>query len=369
MGQTVNTTPDDVRASVSTIYSDLLSKRRIEREHKEEERRVRAEQKKAEKEEKKEEDAANMSKAQRRQAEIDNWKEIIVGLTGDDLEYSDEKKGKKKKYRKWIDDDATNSVAVEKPKKPKKRNYNKEFEPELNMLKSLVADQNRFTSDLLKRYQYAAGPNTKDAMPPNKTIVELISTINASRANSLGMLREIGSIKKTIADLYMKQKKLDSDLGNAGNAAAGDIGLMGSNIASQLFGDSAQQLTMPTPSPIPYQATSADAVPTAPTVASVAPGTDFNGIQATAFDPSTWDGPDLGSDNYVNYENVPHHYVVEWVKDKDMARFKAVRDDNGEELVGAPVPTSDLSRLAFNEDDLKVKGEFDEIYPLEIISA
>ena len=371
MEKSSNTTQENVRASISTIYSDLLNKRRIEREHKEELKRMEKEAKKEKKKEEKEKDEANMSKKERRQAELDSCKEIIVGPTGDDLEYSDSTKSKKK-YRKWIDDESDQSnLTVAKPKKQKKKNYAKEFEPELQMLKSLVADQNRFSADLLKRYQNAAGPNTKDAMPPNKTIVELISTINASRANSLGMLREIGNIKKTIADLYMKQKKLDSDLGSGSNIGSTDIGLMGSNIASQLFGDfSTPQQSQGVQSPVNGESQT-QYQPGSPIVASTtSPGVDFNGIQASSsFDPSTWEGPDLGESNYTTYEAIPHHVVVEWNKPNNIARFKAIRDDTGEELVGAPVPTSDPSKLAFNEKDLKVKGEFDEIYPLEIIGA
>lgn len=367
MEKSTGTTPGEVRASVSTIYSDLLNKRRIEREHKEELRRVKEEEKREKKKEKKEEEKEHMSKKEKRQAELDSWKAVIVGLTGDDLEYSDTKK-KRKKYRRWIDDEVDNAaITAEKPKKPKKRNYNKEFEPELQMLKSLVADQNRFSAELLKRYQNAVGPNTKDAMPPNKTIVELIATINASRSNSLGMLKEIGNIKKTIADLYMRQKKLDSELGGGGNVSTTDVALMGSGIAQQLFGDSI--------APAPQQSMDPGAVapqptvtPGAPIVATAAsPGVDLDGFRgAASFDPSTWDGPDLG-DNAVRYEAIPHHIVVEWRKNQGEARFKAIRDDTGEELVGAPVPSSDPSKLAFNEKDLKVRGEFDELYPLEII--
>ena len=77
------------------------------------------------------------------------------------------------------------------------------------MLKNIVAEQNRFNADLQRRYSNAAGPNTRDAMPLNKNLVELAAVINSGRSNSLSLLREIGSIKKSISDLYMKQAKLD----------------------------------------------------------------------------------------------------------------------------------------------------------------
>ena len=367
------TTSDDIRASVSSIYSDLLRKRAIEKEQKAELKRLKEEEKKQEKEEKKEKKSENMTKKERQQASLDTWKEIVVGLTGEDLEYSSERKPRKK-YRQWINDDqSTNSVSPTKTKKPKKRNYQKEFAPELNMLKTLVAEQNRFSADLLKRYQNAAGPNTKDAMPPNKTIVELISTINASRANALGMLREIGNLKKTMADLYMKQKKLDADLHGASGVSDADIALMGSDVASSVFGGSAGMPIMPSYNPpaenVSSSSTQVNAYNYTP---GDVPSMTASPVQPTqgssTFDPSSWDGPELeGAAGAVVYETIPHHIVVEWRKDEDKARFKAVRNDNGEELVGAPIPAADPNKLVFNEQDMKVKGVFDEIYPLEII--
>lgn len=377
MGKMRNTTSEDVKTSVSSLYSTLLEKRRIEREEKEERKREEREARRIEKEEeKKKEDGTKMSKKERREAELDSWKEIIVGLTGDDLEYSSPKKSKKK-YRKWIDDDdEVNAILDAKPKKVKKKNYNKEFEAELNMLKSLVADQNRFTADLQKRYQVAAGPNTKDAMPLNKTLVELASVINNSRSNSLGVLREIGNIKKTVADLYMKQKKLDADLGGGGDGNTSDIGLMGSNIASALFGDrsnvssySPQYSATPTSQTTNYQSNdNVNNIPNVTVSPVVGTSNEPGAIQGTAeFDPAGWDGPTIAADSPVMYEAIPHDIVVEWHKAEDKARFKAIRRDTQEELVGCPVPTSDPTKLTFNEKDLTVKGEFDETYRLEII--
>lgn len=365
---TVNTS-DDIRTSVSSIYSDLLRKRTIEREQKEEIKRQKKEEKRQKEAEKKEQQSENLSKSERRKMEMDTWKEIVIGLTGDDLDYAEDKKPKKKKYRQWIDDSQQTS-SNPAPKKQKKRNYHKEFAPELNMLKNLVAEQNRFSADLLKRYQYAAGPNTKDGAPLNKTLVELVSTINASRANSLGILREIGNLKKTMADLYMKQQKMNAELKGIGNADSSDLALIGSSVASSIFDDpvpSAGGQSLQSP---PMGMGIGNASYTA--VGNPMPATANNGsptFEATStFDPNSWEGPSLeGKNANVIYEAIPHHVVVEWHKSEDKARFKAIRDDNGEELVGAPVPPNDPSKLSFNEANGTVKGMFDEIYPLEIV--
>jgi hypothetical protein len=353
-------TEQEVKKSISSIYASLLQKREEKRERKAEKKRLKKEEESLEEAGSTEE--TPMTKKEKRQAKIDAWKEVIIGLTGDDLDYVAPKKSKKK-YRKWIDDEMENTILTEKPKKKKKRNCRKEFEPEINMLKNIVAEQNKFTVDLQKRYQHAAGPNTRDSMPLNKTLVELASVINASRSNSLGLLREIGNIKKTIADLYMKQFKLDQDSKGDGFDSQ-DLGLMGSSIASSLFGDSganavssslATQITPTTVSASPT-------VPTGPTntvVATAAPQMVF-----PKFDPATWDGDGISSGN-AKFEAIPHTVVVEVHQDSQKARFKAVRNDTGEELMGAPVPTGTIKAI-----DLKTKiakDDFDQVYPIELV--
>ncbi len=357
-----NNTEKELKSSVSSIYADLLSKRAVKKAAKEEQKRMDKEleeQKKEEKETK--EDGTKMTKKEKRQAELDNWKEVVIGLTGDDIEYTNEKKNKKK-YRKWIDDDDFNSVITAKQKKPKKKNYNKEFEPELNMLRTLVAEQNRFTADLQKRFQNAAGPATKDAQYPNKTLVELASAIGTGRSNSLGMIREIGNLKKTIADLYMKQKKLDADMGTSAVDTT-DLGLMGSSIASSLFTSS------PAPQPAAFDVPANDFTqpmgyaPQQPGPQQPAPVVT---AQVESFDPASWEGPDT-SDSYSKYEAIPHTTVVEKNQATGDMRFVAIRDDNGQELVGCPVPTSDPRYLKINEEEMTVKGDFDEVYKLKYV--
>lgn len=368
MAKSINTTSDDVRTSVASIYSDLLEKRRIEREEREERKRQERELRQQEKEESKlGENGTKLSKKERNEAALDNWKEVIVGLTGDDLEYSSPKKGKKK-YHKWIDDEeGQNVVLTPKPKKVKKQNYQKQFEPELNMLKTIVADQNRFTADLQKRFNIAAGPATKDASIPSKTLVELASVINAGRANSLGVLREVGNLKKTIADLYMKQKKMDAESGSSGFNTT-DIGLMGSSIAASIFGDD-QTPSQPTQQSGGYtQQAPVNQHPSSPVTYSQpsAPGQVVE-VQAEVFDPETWEGPSLGSSSMVNFESIPHEVVVVLDKNNNEAKFKAIRTDTGAELNDYPVPTTDITKLKINEQDKTVKGEFDELYKLEIV--
>jgi hypothetical protein len=369
MDKNKSNSSDEIRKSVGSIYSALLDKRHKAHEEKEERRKAEAEERKAEEDAKyTKEDGTKMSKKERRKSDLERWESVLIGLTGDDLEYSSKKGEKKKKYRKWIDDDV-NSVIDVKPKKIKKKNYNKEFEPELNMLRNLVSEQNKFTADLQKRFMNAAGPATKDAMMPNKTLVELASVISSGRSNSLGVLREIGNLKKTIADLYMKQKKLDSELSGSGAVDDRDLGLLGSAMASNIFGSAGADFAPVDPTP---------STPTQPTYTQnnytqnnyttqpTQPETPVVATSVQSFDPATWDGPDIGN-SYTKYESIPHSIVVEKNQNTGNLRFVAIRDDNGLELEGCPVPTSDPNRLTVNEKDMIVKGEFDEVYKLKYV--
>lgn len=342
----------EIRTSVNSIYNALLE-RQLTKAKEKEELKKKIKEEELEKEENEEVDKDKiLTKKEKAQLALDNWKEVIVGLTGDDLDYVKEKKNKKK-YRAWFsEDEELNQILIDKPKKRKKRNYNKEFEPELNMLKNIVADQNKFTTDLQKRYQNIVGPIGKDNGVMNKTIVELASVINASRGNSLSVLREIGNIKKTIADLYMKQRKLDSELG--GGFDSQDLTLMGSSVASSLFSqDNFNQNTSQNEN-----------------VSRIVPNTsmDVSNVPVASvieeFNPDTWDGGGMDSGN-AKYEAIPHSIVVEWHKNEDRARFKAVRDSDGSELVGANVPSCKIK--SFDEKDKWAKDEFDQVYRLEII--
>jgi hypothetical protein len=353
---TTNTTSEDVKKSVSSIYFTLINKRRLERERKEEERRLEKEAKKAAKlEEKESSKETPMTKEEKVESDFNSWKSIIVGLTGDSLEYISTSKPKKK-YKKWINEEIENSsILTVKQEKKKKKNYNKEFESELTMLKSIVTDQNRFTSDLLKRYQISAGPNTKDAMPLNKTQVELAAVINTSRANSLGVLREIGNIKKTIADLYLKQRKEDRESGGGGFQPQ-DMDLQGSNIMKSMFGDlpsvSYSQHDTPITSndvPLNYE----------PQITQNNPS-----VSIQKFDPESWTGN--GMDNtYTKFESIPHKIIVEYYENERKGRFKAIREDDGSELIGCPVP--EVKVKTFNFDSLTATDDFDQVYPLKII--
>lgn len=129
--------------------------------------------------------------------------------------------GKKKKKKKKKDGELTD--------------YNKEFESEMSLIKSLMQDQSKFTDSLQRKYD--AMENTKSsARGVGKFTTDLIESINTSRNITLQMIKEQANLKKTIADLSMKEKKEFGS--NTGNEE--DIGLLSSSMLKQMINESAQ---------------------------------------------------------------------------------------------------------------------------------
>lgn len=330
-----------ISASVSSIYQRLLDKKEKDRA---ERKLAREERKRVQKEE-----AERVAKEQDLdpdEARYKMWVEALEGITGEELDPDEKKKKKKKRklrYRVWADED----TVLQKPKKKKNKNYGKEFDPELRMLRTELANQNRFNADLQKRFANALGPATKDAVAPNKSMVDLAAVINSGHSNALGMIREVASIKKTIADLKMKQKKLDSEISKNGVSPeeANDLTLMGSSLMDSLF----ERVSQSTPQNF-------NQPPTAPTANQSQPVDNI-----PKFDPSTWEGPQL-TNNFASYETVPHEVFVEINDRTGDRRYVAIESNSGKEITGCNIPTNDPKTLRYNEKTDTVTGVFGEAF-------
>jgi hypothetical protein len=329
-----------LKETIGDIFERVKQKQKLEKETKE---KLFSKQ---QDENTKEDELSPLTKEEKIQANLNALESLAVEITGEDLEF--DKKKKKNKYKKWImgDDDDINSIRVKQVKK-KKLNYEKEFEPQLNMLRNLLAEQNKFRADLMKRFDLAAGPsNIRDAQM-NKTIVDLATAISTAGNAALSTMKEIGTTKKTIAELIIKQRQLDSKFGGADSQ---DVGLMGSDIAAAILGKptSSQQFLQPQQTQFP-------------STTQVQPPQDIS--VSRDFDPSTWNQDSFVS-NHTKYEEIPHSFVVEWHPNEDKARFKAI-DPDGNELKECPVPTFKIKNI---DAERKIaRDDFDQIYPLEIM--
>lgn len=353
------TSEKDLDNSLDAIYTRVQSKKTAKKAAKKEAKRLEKESRKSSKYN---EDGTKKSRKERRREQMEAFTQAYGNIVGDELDVAPLKKDKKR-YKRWIEESDLEFEEREVKKKKKKRDYDKEFAPELKQLSSLVTEQKNFTKTLMTKF------DTVIQGPVTKASVDLAATINASRTNTLNCLREIGSLKKAKADLYYKQLKANSEDSSGAAEESGSLDLIGSSIAASLF---EQPVNIPQPV-APSAPPSPSFIPTAtPPVQNLAPVVPVAAevvADEVEFDPTTWnDGPDI-SDTYTAFESIPHSTVCEWDKPNNRARFKAVRDDTGEELVGCPVPVVDIKRLKFNENDMTVKSEFNDVYKLEMIDG
>jgi hypothetical protein len=79
--------------------------------------------------------------------------------------------------------------------------FKKEFAEELTLLYDLLDEMNKFSKDLDKQYKSMQGSKVRGM---SKYTNELVTNILSSKTNKLQVLKEINSLKKTIADLKIK---------------------------------------------------------------------------------------------------------------------------------------------------------------------
>jgi hypothetical protein len=93
-----------------------------------------------------------------------------------------------------------------KKKGKKKDSYSKEFEKELKSLYELLNETKEFNTTLDNSYK---GLYKNRSVGSSKFSVDLASVINSTRQTRLNIIKEIGGIRKTIADLNMKKENKD----------------------------------------------------------------------------------------------------------------------------------------------------------------
>lgn len=105
------------------------------------------------------------------------------------------------------DDNIEDPIIDEQKKGYEKRKkdenpFKKEFAEELTLLYSLLDEVNKFNKELEKKYKAVEGSKTRGV---SKWTTELINSMLSAKTSKLQILKEISNIKKTIADLKIKQ--------------------------------------------------------------------------------------------------------------------------------------------------------------------
>ena len=238
-----------------------------------------------------------------------------------------DEKGKKKKKKK---------------KKDKLTNYKKEFEPEMVLLRGLLVDQEKFVESLQKEYNFIKG-NKSTSRGVTKSITDLINNITQARSLSMQLVDKHTSLKKTIADLEMKERKEKAGLLGEGD----DLSNFASTYLKQMISERQQML----------QGNGAAGV------------SDYSPDEAGMFISDILSNDDETAnreseiDRYLEYENRNVTiYVVMNSKDEEEYEYVA-RDENGEEIPDYPLPFK--GKLTVNRSTNMATDIYGQRYPVD----
>lgn len=230
-----------------------------------------------------------------------------------------------------------------KKKKHGKKNgdftdYDKVFEPEMNILRNTLEDQLRFTSALQRRYD--ALENGKSAARGiGKFTTDLVGQINQARNTAMSITDKIISAKKSIADLQMKERKEKGDQLDSEN-----MGLYSSNLLKQIMSYDRKELGM-------YNANSVPEEGDADTL--------FENLEQDLADNGVTRDDEI--DKYMQYgTDVEIRAVID--KDTKEYEFEAVDTTTGSVIDDYPLPT--VNRLDINMSTNVASDEYYTKYPI-----
>ena len=168
----------------------------------------------------------------------DSFSDVMTDEYFEDLMASSDIKIKK--HGKGTYDDLFGDKKKKKKKKKKKNeltDYKKEFEPEAALLRNLLIEQNRYVDSLQREYDYMAN-HKSSSRGINKNMTDLMDNITQARNLSMQLVDKHVNLKKTIADLSMKERKE-----RAGTLGEGDnLADFASSYLKQMISDRAQYI-------------------------------------------------------------------------------------------------------------------------------
>lgn len=258
---------------------------------------------------------------------------------------------KKKKKRKIdskefmgfdIDENGVVSKRKKKGKKKKKgglTDFNKEFETEANMLRTLYIDQAKFTDSLQKKYD-AMNNSKSSARGIGKFTTDLINSITTARNTQVSIVSKSIDLKKSIADMSFKEKKEFGD----NSANTNDNSMYASSFMKELLNTGRNNVV----------------------------GMDGSSPALNA--EETYDSDELVNElsnamgeqssepDFIDFENMDVTvYVV--VDDSGAYKFEA-RDKDGNCVPDYPLPNK--SKMSFNRSTMMATDNYGRKYPLEI---
>lgn len=239
--------------------------------------------------------------------------------------------------------DFVDSGGGKKKKKKKKKSdltdYRKEFEPEMMLFQNLLEEQAKFTNSLQRRYDTLAGTKSA-ARGTGKFTTDLISQINEARKATASFAGSVVTLKKTIADLQMKERKEFGSTADSGE----DLGSYSANFLKKMISQDRNALAAYGGDVVPFDGDADDL---------------FKNVEAD-LETSGEERPDE-VEKYMKYgTNVELRVLVE--KDTNEYQFEAVDRTSGDVIDDYPLPT--VSRLDINASTGMASDEYYNRYPV-----
>ena len=237
------------------------------------------------------------------------------------------KPGKRRSSDSFFDslsgDDYPGKKKKKKKKKDEKTDYSKEFSTEERLLATLLTDQINLTTNLQKRLDHMLDTKST-AMGVSKYMTDFIEGLNQARSLSMQIIDKKVSIKKTVADLNMKERK---EFGKKEDDASKDMSAYSASVLRQIMGDRQTYVNQ-------------GAMPLADNAqVNYEDINQFPDIDNMMID-ATGDNPDDESNAYLKYENSGVTIrVVYRGKNGDMMDYDFIAEDrDGNVLDDYPLP-------------------------------
>lgn len=219
--------------------------------------------------------------------------------------------------------------------------YKKEFAEELTILYALLEETDKFGKSLEKKWKVLDEQKTRGV---SKFMTELAQSNLSAKSAKLAIVKEIASIKKTIADLKIKKDKDDSK----NKEESGNNEALANRYFSQIMkhgrADFIETLNTPTTFGVDnfnaddYRAAAMDIM-----------DDDIESIVAERISAGEYSRSTAG-DKYIEYENRGVKIYVNKCIDTGEWEFIAI-DRYGERIDDYPLPSKrDAGRMRFSED-------------------
>lgn len=255
------------------------------------------------------------------------------------------KKKKGKGFKGFMNEEGAKTKKRKTKDKGEMKNYQKEFDPELTLLKNLYMSQSKFTDSLQKKYD--AMENAKStARGVGKFTTDLIMAINTARSTTLQIMDKTISTKKIIADLNVKERK---EFGAKSNSEQENNAQFASTYLKQMMAAGRNNVLQ-----AGYQQPQ---------------GADSYNLFTETNDDNMFSSIEksLGSnarddsvDTFLKYENA--NIEVSVVKDMDGEWDFVAMDANGTVVPDYPMPMK--SKMSFNPSLGMAIDEYGQKYPL-----